>query len=90
MFLTQVWDRMFEQVEYEVPACDHGTNSACVNHHHTIAAVPEGGDIILAVLHQHVGGMGGILSDDVRRVPIHFALCRWQFQWIYSLNSNPS
>lgn len=54
-----------EQTEYEVPECNRESNSACIDRRHAIAALPIGGDLIQAVLHQHAGGMGGVIYDKV-------------------------
>lgn len=50
------------EIEYAVPECTKGT--PCINQRHTVGAVPVGGDLIYAVLHQHAGGLGGVIYDQ--------------------------
>jgi hypothetical protein len=65
---TSLNEKPICKVEYAVEACDKETNSACIDHRQSIGALPQGGDLILAILHQHAGGMGGIISDNNGKV----------------------
>jgi hypothetical protein len=63
---TSLTEKPHCTVEYEIPGCSKDSESKmCIDHRHSIAAIPEGGILIKGSLHQHLGGMGGILSDKV-------------------------
>lgn len=52
------------KVEYEIFGCDRDSGIYnCVDQQHAIAALPRGGEVIKGTLHQHYGGMGGIVYD---------------------------
>lgn len=52
------------QIEYTVPKCSEG-ESECVHRAEDVASIPDGGDVIFAVGHQHNGGMGATLLKEV-------------------------
>ncbi|GLJ46263.1 hypothetical protein SUGI_0974930 [Cryptomeria japonica] len=59
------------QVEYDVPQCSAASHSPgdCVDIREANMVIPQGGDVIYAVAHQHIGGVGSALyGQDGREI----------------------
>lgn len=52
------------QIEYTVPKCLEG-ESKCIHAKESFAFLPYGGDVVYAVAHQHSGGVGSSLYNEV-------------------------
>lgn len=51
------------KVEYTVPKCAEGETN-CVHKHENLNFLPNGGDVVYAVGHQHTGGLGSSLYNE--------------------------
>nr|GMD33902.1 uncharacterized protein LOC109163058 [Ipomoea batatas] len=57
------------QIEYQVEACSAATpTDECVHSKSLTVSLPKGGDLIYAVAHQHIGGVGSTLFGEDGRV----------------------
>lgn len=58
------------KIEYDIPSCAAGNNEAdCVYTQESAMVIPDGGDVIYAVAHQHAGGIGAVIyGEDGREI----------------------
>ncbi|KAJ6832047.1 uncharacterized protein M6B38_345290 [Iris pallida] len=63
-------DRYSCKVEYQVDPCDEQGfgNGGCLDIKKTKVAIPQGGDIVYGVAHQHAGGVGAALYGQDGRL----------------------
>eukprot|EP01018_Ginkgo_biloba_P017797 Gb_10107 [translate_table: standard] len=67
---TRTHDLIGCQIEYDVPKCVSGSPSIqCIDTNEATMVIPQGGDVIYAVAHQHTGGIGSTLyGQDGREI----------------------
>eukprot|EP00252_Welwitschia_mirabilis_P020105 TRINITY_DN484_c0_g1_i1.p1 TRINITY_DN484_c0_g1~~TRINITY_DN484_c0_g1_i1.p1 ORF type:complete len:425 (+),score=57.60 TRINITY_DN484_c0_g1_i1:625-1899(+) len=58
------------KVEYDVPSCTgESVSDDCIHTSEANLVMPEGGDVVYAVSHQHAGGIGSVLyGEDGREI----------------------
>lgn len=54
------------QIEYEVESCSAAVaNNGCIHTKKISVTLPNGGNVIYGVAHQHAGGVGSTLLGEV-------------------------